>query len=301
MQHLTSRLRGTGVAIITPFNLNLSVDYTALKNIIEYVLTGGVEYIVVLGTTGETPVLSLKEKIDILHAVYEQVNNRIPVVVGVGGNNTAEVIKDLSNLPLQGAIAILSAAPYYNKPSQEGIYQHYKAIAEVSTLPVILYNVPGRTGRNIETKTTVRLANEMDNIIGIKEASGDIVQCMDLIKHCPPDFMIVSGDDNLVLPQIACGMTGVISVAANAFPSSFSTMTRHCLAGEFASARKINEMLMPTYELLFAENNPAGIKAFMTELNLIENNLRLPLVPLSERYHNEIRQYLANLPSGFTF
>lgn len=299
MSTLSKTLRGTGVAIITPFNHKHEVDFSALEKLIEYLIQGGVEYLVVLGTTGETPVLSKEEKKAILFFVYEKVNNRVPVVAGVGGNHTAEVLDDLKNLPLQYATAILSTAPYYNKPSQEGLFQHYKAIAENSLKPILLYNVPGRTGRNMEASTTIRLANEVPNIAGIKEASGDMAQCMELLRLCPSDFMIVSGDDNLALPQIACGMTGVISVAANAFPASFSNMIRLCLMGDFSAAKQINDTLIPAYQLMFAENNPAGVKAFMSEMKIIENEVRLPVVPLSKSYHEQVIIYLQNLPNNF--
>ncbi len=299
MSTLSTTLRGTGVAIITPFNHAHEVDFPALETLIEYQIKGGVEYLVVLGTTGETPVLSKEEKKAILYFVYEKVNNRIPVVAGVGGNHTAAVLDDIKQLPLQHATAILSAAPYYNKPSQEGLIQHYKAIAENAPLPIILYNVPGRTGRNMEATTTIQLANEVANIVGIKEASGDMAQCMELLRQCPNDFMIVSGDDNLALPQIACGMTGVISVAANAFPASFSNMVRLCLSGNFSAAKQINDILIPAYHLMFAENNPAGVKAFMSEMKIIENEVRLPVVPLSTRYHEQVKNLLRDLPNSF--
>lgn len=299
MTALINQLRGTGVAIITPFNRQQEVDYPALAKMIDYIIKGGVEYLVALGTTGETPVLNIEEKKAILHFIYTQVKNRVPVVAGVGGNNTHEVLQDLKHLPLNDAAAILSTAPYYNKPSQEGLFQHYKAIAEYSPKPVILYNVPGRTGRNMEASTTIRLAHEVKNIAGIKEASGDMSQCMELLRQCPDDFMIVSGDDNLVLPQIACGMTGVISVAANAFPASFSNMTRHCLSGDFKAAKQINDIMIPAYNLMFVENNPAGVKAFLAEMKLIENMSRLPVVPLSAKYHIEVQKLLSDMPVYF--
>lgn len=299
MSALINQLKGTGVAIITPFNHQQEVDYSALGKLIEYIIAGGVEYLVALGTTGETPVLNIEEKKNILRFIYKQVNNRVPVVAGVGGNNTSEVLQDLKNLPLNDATAILSTAPYYNKPSQEGLFQHYKVIAEHSPKPIILYNVPGRTGRNMEAGTTIRLANEVKNIAGIKEASGDMAQCMELLRQCPDDFMIVSGDDNLVLPQIACGMTGVISVAANAYPASFSSMTRQCLAGDFKAAKQINDNLIPAYNLMFAENNPAGVKAFLAEMGIIENVSRLPVVPLSAKYHIEVQKLLSDMPVNF--
>lgn len=286
------QLRGTGVALVTPFKSNMEIDFVALERVINFVIEKGAEYVVTLGTTGETPTLSKEEKIELIQVTYQIVADRVPVVVGIGGNNTLTLIKDLENFPLQKAVAVLSASPYYNKPSQEGIYQHYKALAEVSPLPIILYNVPGRTGRNISASTTLRLANECSNIVGIKEASGDMVQCMQLLKDKPAGFFVVSGDDNLALPQIACGMEGVISVAANCFPKEFSDMVRASLKGDFAAAKKINDQLLEGYDLLFAENNPAGVKAFLSELGIIENNLRLPVVPLSDNLHQSVKKYL---------
>ena len=286
-------LTGTGVAIITPFKKDLSVDFHSLGNVIDHIISGGVQYIVTLVTTGETPVLSKEEKKEIIQFTVNHVNHRVPIVVGVGGNDTYSVIKDLQELPLENAIAILSAAPYYNKPSQEGLYQHYKMIAEHSPKPVILYNVPGRTGRNMEPSTTLRLAREVGNILGIKEAGNSIVQCMEILKERPEGFLVLSGDDDLVFPQMACGMDGVISVAANAFPKLFSDMIRLCQQQDFKSAKHINDKLMNAYRLMFAENNPAGVKAFLYEMNLIENELRLPLVPLSDKYHQEVKEYVA--------
>jgi 4-hydroxy-tetrahydrodipicolinate synthase len=286
-------LTGTGVAIVTPFKKDLSVDFNSLGKVIDHIISGGVNYIVTLGTTGETPVLSKEEKKEIIQFTVNHVNHRVPIVVGVGGNDTASVVKDLKELPLENAVAILSAAPYYNKPSQEGLYQHYKMIAEHSPKPVILYNVPGRTGRNMEPATTLRLAREVGNIIGIKEAGNSIVQCMEILKERPEGFLVLSGDDDLIFPQMACGMDGVISVAANAYPKLFSDMIRLCQLQDFKSAKPINDKLMNAYRLMFAENNPAGVKAFLYEMNLIENELRLPLVPLSHNYHQEVKDYVA--------
>ena len=287
-------LTGTGVAIVTPFKKDLSVDFNSLGKVIDHIISGGVNYIVTLGTTGETPVLSKEEKKDIIQFTVNHVNVRVPIVVGVGGNDTVSVVKDLKELPLENAVAILSAAPYYNKPSQEGLYQHYKMIAEHSPKPVILYNVPGRTGRNMEPSTTLRLAREVGNIIGIKEAGNSIVQCMEILKERPEGFLVLSGDDDLIFPQMACGMDGVISVAANAYPKLFSDMIRLCHQQNFKSAKPINDKLMNAYRLMFAENNPAGVKAFLYEMNLIENELRLPLVPLSQKYHQEVKDYVAS-------
>ena len=284
--------KGTGVAIITPFDKNKSIDYPALRKLINYIIEGGIDYIVTLGTTGETPVLSNDEKLEIINFTKNEINGRVPLVVGIGGNNTAEVVNDLLTYPLDGVSAILSASPNYNKPSQEGIYQHYKEIALKSPKPIILYNVPGRTSRNISAATTIRLANDFENIIGIKEASGDMLQCMEIIKNKPDRFFVVSGDDALALPQIACGMQGVISVAANAFPNEFSQLVELCLNNNYEAARKMNDRLFPAYQYLFEENNPAGVKAFLYEMGLIENELRLPLVSLSEDLHLSIKKYL---------
>jgi 4-hydroxy-tetrahydrodipicolinate synthase len=290
---LSNRLRGTGVALVTPFNSDFSVDYAGLKKIIEFVITGGVEYLVTLGTTGETPTLRKEEKIGIVNYTFEVVNGRVPVVVGVGGNSTREVIDDLSVLPLEKAAALLSASPWYNKPSQEGLYQHYKEIAANTVKPILLYNVPGRTGRNIDADTVLRLARDVDNIAGLKEAGGDMAQCMKILREKPEDFFVVSGDDALALPQIACGMEGVISVAANSFPKTFSEMVRNALTADFKAARALNNKLIPAYEILFAENNPAGVKAFMAELGLLENVMRLPVTPLSKGWHAKVTDYLA--------
>ncbi|MGN6418225.1 MAG: 4-hydroxy-tetrahydrodipicolinate synthase [Pseudobacter sp.] len=289
---LRQTLSGTGVALVTPFRSNMEVNLDALGRIIDFVIDGGVEYVVTLGTTGETPTLSKEEKIAIIQYTYEKVGNRVPVVVGVGGNDTINLVKELEHLPLEKATAILSAAPYYNKPSQEGIFQHYKMLAAAAPKPILLYNVPGRTGRNMSADTTIRLAKEVPNIAGIKEASGDMAQCMQILRDRPEDFLVVSGDDALVLPQIACGMDGVISVAANAFPKAFTGMVRESLAGNFKSAKALNDTLIQAYELMFAENNPAGVKAFMTELGLIENNLRLPMTPLSANLYAAVKNYL---------
>lgn len=289
---IRQQLRGTGVAIITPFKKDKEVDFTALGKLIDFIIENGVNYIVTLGTTGETPVLSKEEKIDIIQFTYDHVKERVPVVVGAGGNDTNAVVKDLQSFPLERATAVLSASPYYNKPSQEGIFQHYKLIGEASSRPVILYNVPGRTGRNMSAATTLRLANEVENIAGIKEASGDLQQCMEILRDRPENFLVVSGDDALALPQLACGMDGVISVAANCFPKEFSAMIRSCLDGNFKEAKIINDRLIDAYNLMFAENNPAGAKAFLHELGFVENIMRLPVVPLSGNLHMDVKKYL---------
>ncbi len=293
MSSLRNQLKGTGVALVTPFTSNGDVDYPALEKLIHYTINGGVEYLVTLGTTGETPTLNKQEKKDIVQFTFATVNKQVPVVVGIGGNNTREIIEELGTFPLDEAVAVLSAAPYYSKPSQEGIYQHYKALAAASPKPILLYNVPGRTGRNVEAATTLRLAHEVENIAGIKEAGNNMVQVMHILKDRPKSFLVVSGDDDLVMPQLACGIDGVISVAANCFPRNFSEMVRAGLDFDFAAAKLLNDPMLEVYNLLFAENNPAGVKAFLTELGIIQNNLRLPLVPLSEALYEKVRLYLS--------
>ncbi len=292
--NLRQQLRGTGVAIITPFKEDESVDFDALGKLIDFIISNEIEYVVSLGTTGETPTLDKQEKLDILNYTLEKVNGRVPVVIGIGGNNTKAIVKDVESFPLEKVAAVLSAAPYYNKPSQEGIFQHYKAIAAASPKPIILYNVPGRTGRNMEPSTTIRLANEVANIGGIKEAGNSIPQCMQILRDRPEHFLVVSGDDDLVLPELAAGIDGVISVAANCFPKKFSDMVRAGLAHDFTKANQLNYPLIEAYNLLFAENNPAGVKAFLYELGLIKNVLRLPVVPLSEAIHQKVKAYLKN-------
>ena len=289
---LRDKLRGTGVALITPFTQDLEVDFDALGRLIDFMIRDGVNYIVTLGTTGETPTLSREERIDIINFTFERVNGLVPVVVGIGGNNTKEVVKEMETLPLEHAFAILSASPYYNKPPQEGLYYHYKMLAEATPKPIILYNVPGRTGRSIDADTVIRLSNEVDNIGGIKEASGNMSQCMQILRGKPADFLVVSGDDELAMPQIACGMEGIISVAANAFPKAMSEMIQHCLKSDFKTAKRMNDQMMEAYGIMFGENNPSGVKAIMAEMGLIENQVRLPLVPLGGHWSNQIKAYL---------
>ncbi len=289
---LRNLLKGTGVAIVTPFQKDESVDFVALEKLIDFIIGNGVEYVVSLGTTGETPTLTKQEKLDIVNFTLDKINSRVPVVVGIGGNDTREVINTVESFPLDKVAAVLSAAPYYNKPSQEGIFQHYKAIAKASPKPIILYNVPGRTGRNMEPPTSIRLATEVENIGGIKEAGNSIPQCMQLLRDRPDNFLIVSGDDDLVLPELAAGIDGVISVVANCFPKIFSDMVRAGLKNDFTAAKKLNDPLIEAYNLLFAENNPAGVKAFLYEMGLIKNVVRLPLVPLSDAVHQKVKEYL---------
>ncbi len=288
---LRQTLKGTGVALVTPFKKDKSIDFTALENIIDIQIAGGVNYIVTLGTTGESVVLSEQEKIEVLNCTFNKVNGRVPVVVGIGGNNTAEVIKAFSKLPIDKAVAILSVTPYYNKPSQEGLYQHYIALADAAPKPILLYNVPGRTGRNMTAATTLRLASH-PNIAGIKEAGPEMAQTIAILKDRPDDFLVVSGDDEIVVAQIACGMDGVVSVAANAFPKPFSDMIRFAMAGDFSMAKRINDLLVIAYSYMYEENNPAGVKAFMFEQEIIQNELRLPLVPVSEGLQKKIHSFV---------
>jgi 4-hydroxy-tetrahydrodipicolinate synthase len=292
---LKTILRGTGVAIITPFKKNGTVDYNALEKLIDHLITNGVEYIVTLGTTGETPTLTKDETIEIVKCTFDKVNKRVPVVVGIGGNNTSQLLDSLKYMPLDQATAILSSSPNYNKPSQEGLFQHYKIFSEAAPKPILLYNVPGRTGSNITAETTIRLAQECKNVAGIKEASGVMVQCMHILKDRPEDFLVVSGDDHLALPLIALGMDGVISVAANCFPKDFSAMVRFILACDAGNATKLQYKLLNGMDLLFAENNPAGVKAFLAEMGMIENVLRLPLVPLSAQLHRKVKEFATEL------
>ena len=289
---LRKKLQGTGVALVTPFKSNGDVDFNALGKVIDFVIDGGVEYVITLGTTGETPTLDKQEKKDIANYTFDKVNNRVPVIVGIGGNYTNELIKDLHSFPLEKATAVLSASPYYSKPSQEGIFQHYIALASESPKPILIYNVPGRTGRNVTAATTIRLANEVENIGGIKEAHDSIHQSMEIIRDRPKDFLVVSGDDELSVPQVSFGFDGVISVVANAFPKRFSDIIRTALKGDLAEASKQHLQLLEVYDYLFVENNPAGVKAFLYELGLIENNFRLPVVPVSDGLQQKIKKFI---------
>ena len=272
-------LKGMGVALITPFKEDESVDYEALARLVDYQLQNGTDYLVVLGTTAETPTLTEEEKKDIINLVVTKVNGRIPIVLGVGGNCTRSVVEKLKNDNFDGIDAILSVVPYYNKPSQEGIYQHYKAIAEATTLPIVLYNVPGRTGVNMTAETTLRIAREFKNVIAVKEASGNITQMDDIIKNKPANFNVISGDDGITFPLITLGAVGVISVIGNAFPREFSRMVRLALAGDYDSARTIHHSFTELFSLLFIDGNPAGAKSMLHAMGFIENKLRLPLVP----------------------
>ncbi|CDD89179.1 dihydrodipicolinate synthase [Tannerella sp. CAG:51] len=284
-----------GVALITPFKDDESIDFDALSKLIEYQIQNGIDYLVVLGTTAETPTLTEQEKNEVLSFVIERVKERVPIVLGLGGNNTRGIVERLKTESFQGVDAILSVVPYYNKPSQEGIYQHYKAIASATKLPVILYNVPGRTGVNMTAETTLRLAREFDNIVAIKEASGNITQMDDIIKNKPKDFMVISGDDGITFPLITLGAVGVISVIGNAFPREFSRMVRLALEGDYANALLIHHKFTELFELLFVDGNPAGVKSILSSMGYIRNRLRLPLVPTRITTYEKIRVVLQKL------
>ena len=289
---INNQLRGTGVALVTPFHSDGSIDFNCFKKLIDHVIDGGVEYLVPLGTTGESVTLNKDEKQAVLNFVLEANNNRVPVVLGLGGNNTREIVEQLNKLDTEGLTAILSVSPYYNKPSQRGIYEHYKTIANNSPLPVILYNVPPRTGSNVTAETTLQLANEIKNIIGVKEASGNMEQCMQIVNNKPKDFLVISGEDNLTLPLIACGFDGVISVVGNAYPREFSDMVRAALQNDFDNSRKLHYQLMEITSMLFAEGSPAGIKEVLRLKNICQQHLRLPLVGVSEKLQNEMKKLL---------
>ena len=292
---MNSKLVGMGVALITPFNEDETIDFDALAKVVEHQIKNGTDYLVICGTTAETPTLSSKEKEDIKQFVVERAAGRIPLVYGIGGNNTKEVVNAVANDDLTGYDAILSVTPYYNKPSQEGLYQHYSAIAKASQLPVILYNVPGRTGINMTAQTTLRLAHEFPNICAVKEASGNFTQIDDIIKNKPEDFLVISGDDGITFPLMTLGAVGVISVIGNAFPKEFSRMVRLALQGDYDNARLIHHKFTELFDLLFVEGNPAGVKSMLAVMGMIENKLRLPLVPNTIKTYEKIRRVLNEL------
>ena len=271
--------KGLGIALITPFNASGAVDYVVLKQLVEYQLKNGADFFCILATTGETPTLTDDEKQRIKELVVEVVAGRVPILMGCGGNNTAAIVEELHTRDFSGIDGILSVCPYYNKPSQEGLYQHFKTIANATDMKVVLYNVPGRTGVNMKAETTVRLARNCKNIVAVKEASGNLEQVDEIIKNKPDTFDVISGDDALTFPMIACGAVGVISVIGNALPKEFSRMLRLEQNGEFEPARKIHHMFTDLFNLLFVDGNPAGVKAMLHEMGMIENVLRLPLVP----------------------
>ncbi len=291
---MDERFRGLGVALVTPFRPNGGIDYAGLERLLEHQITGGVDYVVSMGTTGESVTLTKDEKKQLLATTVELVRNRVPIVLGVGGNNTAAVIDTLGGFEMDGVDGILSVSPYYNKPTQEGIYQHFKAIAQVSLRPIILYNVPGRTGSNMSAETTVRLAKDFKNVVAIKEASGNLDQMSMILKHKPKDFLLISGDDTLTLPAIAIGGVGVISVIGNALPAETSALVHAALKGDLTTARKEHLRLIEIINLLFAEGNPGGIKYVLNALGICGDNMRLPLVNISEATEKKLYQALAD-------
>lgn len=287
--------KGTGVALVTPFKKDKSIDFDALERLVNHVIENGVNYLVALGTTAETPTLSNEEKIDVLKFIIKINNSRLPLVCGVGGNNTQDVLDNLKKYPLEYVDAILSVSPYYNKPTQTGIIAHFKEISKHSPIPIILYNVPGRTGSNMLASTTLTLANECKNIIAIKEACGNMAQSMELVQTLPEDFTILSGDDDLAIAQIAIGFDGVISVAANCFTKDFSTMISESLKHNFVAAKKLHYKLLNGISLLFTEGNPPGVKAVLNKMDICENEFRLPVVPVSDDTSNKIDLFLKTL------
>jgi 4-hydroxy-tetrahydrodipicolinate synthase len=276
-----NKFKGLGVAMITPFNADGTIDFVGLEKLTNHLINGGVNYLVVMGTTGENPTINAEEQAQILEKVKEVNAKRLPIVFGIGGNNTAEVVHRLKTTNLAGVDGVLSVSPYYNKPSQEGIYQHFKAVNDASLLPVIMYNVPGRTGSLISAETTLKIA-QLANIVATKEASGSFDVCMDVMKNAPEDFGVISGDDNYTLSYIAAGMQGVISVIGNAYPREFSQMVNYALAGDFKNARHLHYKLLPIMKAIFMDGNPGGVKYILSKMGICENHFRLPVVPVNE-------------------
>lgn len=291
---MRNKLTGTGVAIVTPFLSSGEVDYSSLTKLLNNIIENGVNFIVALGTTSEAVTLTSDEKKDVMFQVIKVVNNRIPIVMGIGGNNTSTVVKEILNTDFRGISAILSVAPYYNKPNQRGLYEHFKAIAEASIVPIILYNVPGRTSSNISAETTLKLADDFENIVAVKEASGDINQIMEIIKNKPSGFSVLSGDDALTFPMIALGAEGVISVVANAFPKDFSMMVELARNSNNKAASNIHYKLLEIIDLLFIDGNPAGVKAALEIMRVVGNNLRLPMVPVAHNIYFKMAKAIEN-------
>ncbi len=294
-EKLQDKLRGTGVAIVTPFTRSNAIDFLAFEKILNHTIGNGVEYIVLLGTTGESATLSKHERKTLIEFAVDRIDHRVPLILGLGGNNTSELVLSIHGTPFKGIDAILSVCPYYNKPTQEGIYQHFKIVAEASPVPVILYTVPSRTCSNIAASTTLKLARRFSNIIGIKEASGNFDQIFQLLKNRPEGFLVISGDDAITLPLLAAGADGVISVVANAFPKNFSEMVRCGLDGDFTGARKIHFKLIEIINALFMDGSPGGIKAALNLMNLCEDIVRLPLVPVNKDVHKLIKKLIEQI------
>jgi 4-hydroxy-tetrahydrodipicolinate synthase len=289
-----NELLGTGVALVTPFNEDQSIDYQGLERLVNYQIDNGVNYLVVLGTTGEPATLTIEEKHKVKETIIRVNNGRLPLVIGIGGNNTMAVVNEIKSTDLSAFCAILSVSPYYNKPTQEGIYQHFKTIAETSPLPVILYNVPGRTGKNVEAKTILRLATDFENIVAVKEAAGDLVQAMRIIEKKPKDFMVISGDDMIALPMTLAGGSGVISVIGQGLPKEFSAMIQFGLNREVEKANALNYKIMDSVDYIFEECNPSGIKALLKRVKICAEYVRLPLVPASYDLQQKINNFVDN-------
>jgi 4-hydroxy-tetrahydrodipicolinate synthase len=287
-----NQFKGTGVAMVTPFKKDGSIDVPALKKLTDHLVDGGVDYLVVMGTTGETPVMDKEDRKLVLETILSTNGGRKPVVLGVGGNNTLDLCAQLDRMDTAGLSAILSVSPYYSKPTQNGLFEHYRALSEHSKLPIILYNVPGRTGSNLLPDTVMRIAFDCRNVIGIKEASGNMEQIMNIIKERPKDFLVISGDDSITMPLMAAGADGVISVVGNAFPNEWSAMVQHAVKGELQEARAIHYRLLELVQLLFVEGNPAGIKEVLSHLDICDNYLRLPLVPVSQLISERMRRVM---------
>jgi len=291
---MSSKFLGTGVALVTPFKSDLSIDHDALANIVNFNVNNGTDYLVVCGTTGESVTITKEEKKELIATISKANKGRIPMVLGIGGNNTAQVVEEIKDTDLSVFDAILSVSPYYSKPTQEGLYQHFKSISETSPIDVILYNVPGRTSKNMESETTLRLANDFKNVIAVKEAGNNVAQYLKLLKNKPDDFLVISGDDDLALGVVLAGGAGVISVIGQAFPKEFSDMIRLGLNGEAKKAYAIHYKMMDVIGYIFEENNPAGIKAVFEVLDLCRDTVRLPLVPASNNLKDKIRKFVAN-------
>jgi len=287
-------LLGTGVALVTPFNEDKSVDYNALERLVNYQIDNGINYLVVLGTTGEPATLTAEEKEQVKNTIIRVNNGRLPLVLGIGGNNTLAVANEIKTTDLTPFSAILSVSPYYNKPTQEGLYQHFKVISQASPLPIILYNVPSRTGKNVEPVTIIRLANDFENIVAVKEAAGDIVQAMRLIQNKPKGFMVISGDDMIALPMTLAGGSGVISVIGQGLPKDFSEMIQHGLQGNVVEANKLHYKIMDSIDYIFEEGNPAGIKALLQKISICSENVRLPLVNATSKLHQKLANFIDN-------
>jgi 4-hydroxy-tetrahydrodipicolinate synthase len=292
---LREKFTGTGIAIVTPFNEDGSIDWDSFKKLIEFWIEGKVEYLVVLGTTGESATVHGKEKQQVFSFVAETVSGRLPLVAGIGGNDTKKVIEEFKSFDLKGYDAILSVSPYYNKPNQEGLFLHYKALNDATPLPIIMYNVPSRTGMNVTADTQLRIAQECKNIFATKEASGNFEQINQIIKYKPADFMVISGDDPITLPMIAAGAEGLISVVANAYPKDYSDMVRLCLAGNFKEAQKLHYKYTDIIASMFAEGSPSGVKAYLSEMGLCQNTFRLPVWKVSEKHFHAIKDLIERL------